>query len=150
MIKVSIQNQTKVKNIPKSASFKRWVNAALIPENVTGIVTIRIVTTEESQQLNLLYRQKDKPTNVLAFPYNDNELIGDLIICAEIVAAEAAEQEKSLEAHWAHLVVHGCLHCMGYDHIAAGDRIEMETKEVLLLAELGHPNPYEEEIKLHE
>lgn len=110
-------------------------------------LSVRIVDEDESQALNLQYRGKDKPTNVLSFPCElpdgvELPLLGDLVICAQVVAKEALEQGKVLHAHWAHMVVHGTLHLLGYDHIEDGEAEEMEAIEIQVLLELGYPNPY--------
>ena len=116
-------------------------------------VCIRVVDSDESRQLNHSYRDKDKPTNVLSFPFTvpdnipiDSTLLGDLIICAPLVAEEAMQQGKESIAHWAHLVIHGILHLLGYDHIEDNDAKIMETIEIELLEQLGYPNPYEADI----
>ena len=101
----------------------------------------------ESQSLNHSYRDKDKPTNVLSFPYEQAPgmyvpLLGDLVICAPVVIQEALEQEKPVEAHWAHMVLHGVLHLLGYDHIETDEAEQMEKLEVTLLGKLGYANPY--------
>ncbi|TPD55526.1 MULTISPECIES: rRNA maturation RNase YbeY [unclassified Thalassolituus] len=110
-------------------------------------LTIRLTDEEESQALNSEYRGKDKPTNVLSFPFEmppgiPLELLGDLIICVGVVEQEAQEQAKTTEAHWAHMVIHGCLHLLGYDHIKDDEAEEMEALERDLLASLGYPDPY--------
>lgn len=110
-------------------------------------LTIRLTDEEESQALNSEYRGKDKPTNVLSFPFEmppgiPLELLGDLIICVGVVEQEAQEQAKTIEAHWAHMVIHGCLHLLGYDHIKDDEAEEMEALERDLLASLGYPDPY--------
>ena len=110
-------------------------------------MTVRIVDETESQQLNFDYREKDKPTNVLSFPFQcppgiELPLLGDLVICAGVVAQEATEQNKSLDAHWAHMVVHGSLHLLGFDHINDDDAAQMEAEEVTILQQLGFTNPY--------
>ncbi|MGL4679992.1 MAG: rRNA maturation RNase YbeY, partial [Plesiomonas shigelloides] len=109
--------------------------------------TIRIVDEEESHHLNLTYRGKDKPTNVLSFPFEappgiELPLLGDLIICRQVVEAEAVEQQKELSAHWAHMVVHGSLHLLGYDHIEDEEAEEMESLETEIMQEMGYPDPY--------
>jgi len=118
-------------------------------------MTIRIVDQQESQQLNADYRDKDKPTNVLSFEFEQppglvdigEELpyLGDLVVCAEVVAKEAKEQNKSLEAHWAHMIIHGTLHLQGYDHIDEYDVEEMEGIEIEIMQNLGYANPYSEQ-----
>ena len=136
--------------LPSEADFERWVNAALTAQLDEGEVCIRIVTAEESQMLNSTYRGKDKPTNVLSFPFEVPEgipltLLGDLVICAEVVAHEAVEQNKPLFDHWAHMVVHGCLHLIGFDHIKDDEAEEMEALERTILASMDIADPYRDE-----
>jgi len=135
-------------DLPSEELFKTWVDTALLPYNKPFELTIRIVDNNESQQLNYQYRQKDKPTNVLSFPFEvpdgiELDLLGDLVIAADVVKQEAAEQNKTLNAHWAHMVIHGCLHLLGFDHISDEEAIDMEGIEIVLLAQLGFDNPYE-------
>lgn len=146
-IDVDLQIASSAKNLPTEAEFSTWVTCALKPYNKSFELTIRIVEIEESQQLNLQYRQKDKPTNVLSFPFEvpegiELDLLGDLVICADIVAQEALEQNKAIKDHWAHLVIHGCLHLLGFDHIEDSDAEEMESLEVSLLSQLNINDPY--------
>jgi len=134
-------------NLPSEAQIQLWLNAAVSPFQPVAEVTVRIVDEAESQQLNFDYREKDKPTNVLSFPFQcppgiELPLLGDLVICAGVVAQEANEQNKSLDAHWAHMVVHGSLHLLGFDHINDDDALEMEAEEIQILAELGFADPY--------
>jgi probable rRNA maturation factor len=107
-------------------------------------ITVRIVDTEEGQSLNRSYRNKDYATNVLTFDYMQSPMVmADLVLCAPVVAREAKEQGKSLQAHYAHLLIHGALHAQGYDHETSDkDAIEMETLEMLIMTELGLPCPY--------
>lgn len=107
-------------------------------------LSIRVVGTAESRRLNRTWRGKDKPTNVLSFPApaTQSPLLGDLAICAPVVAREAREQGKSAQAHWAHMVVHGVLHLLGYDHELDRDAAVMEARETALLANFGYANPY--------
>lgn len=134
--------------LPSPEQFSRWVAAALRNGPRLAQIGLRVVDEAEGRELNNTWRHKDYPTNVLSFPADvpegllDIPLLGDLVICVPVVEREAAEQGKSLEAHWAHLVIHGCLHLLGYDHIDDDEAEEMEGLEQNLLAELGHPDPY--------
>lgn len=134
--------------LPEQEDFERWVSSAISPMREEAELTIRIVNDSESQQLNAQYRGKDKPTNVLSFPADlpkelELPLLGDLVISADIVQSEAAEQGKPGIAHWAHMSIHGALHLLGYDHIDDAEAEEMESLEIRILADLGFPNPYE-------
>ncbi|WP_343554067.1 rRNA maturation RNase YbeY [Pantoea sp.] len=134
-------------NLPAEAAFQRWLEAAVTPFQPGSEVTIRLVDEAESNELNLTYRGKDKPTNVLSFPFEappgiELPLLGDLIICRQVVEQEAAEQGKTVEAHWAHMVVHGTLHLLGYDHIEDSEAEEMEALETEIMLALGYPDPY--------
>ena len=123
------------------ARLRRWLKTAL---DGPGEMAVRVVGAEEGQALNRQYRGKDYATNVLTFQYSQEPLVAaDLVLCAPVVEREAKEQGKSLEAHYAHLLVHGTLHAQGYDH-EAGEKeaLEMEALEILLLGALGYPNPY--------
>ncbi|MEM9057669.1 MAG: rRNA maturation RNase YbeY, partial [Pseudomonadota bacterium] len=133
--------------VPSIDSFRRWAGAALAGRRDGAELTVRVVSPDESAALNAAYRGKDAPTNVLSFaaelpPPIDVPLLGDLVICAALVEREAREQGKTLEAHWAHLVVHGCLHLLGFDHGSDAEAREMEGLETVILAELGYPDPY--------
>ncbi len=146
---VDFQPVYEAPGIPSEQAFREWAQLAWQGADPSE-VTVRIVGTEESQALNHQYRGKDKPTNVLSFPFEAPPgitvpLAGDLVICAPVVESEAREQQKSLAAHWAHMVVHGMLHLQGYDHIEDEDAEVMEALEVRLLAQLGFGNPYEAE-----
>ncbi|RBP84112.1 rRNA maturation RNase YbeY [Marinomonas rhizomae] len=134
-------------NIPSEEDFKHWVEQALSDSDEEFEVTIRIVDEEESHALNHEYRGKDKPTNVLSFPFEappglEIPLLGDLVICTQIVAKEAVEQDKELLHHWAHMTIHGILHLRGYDHINDDEADEMESIETELLASLSISDPY--------
>ena len=135
--------------IPTQAEFETWVRTAVGQTMGEVELTIRVVEIAESQQLNLTYRGKDKPTNVLSFPFEappevELPLLGDLVICAKVVEQEATEQNKPLNAHWAHMVIHGCLHLLGYDHIIDEEADEMESLETQLVEGLGFSDPYKE------
>ena len=147
-ITLDLQIACACNNLPSKQEFQTWVDTALLPYNKPFELTIRIVENGESQQLNHQYRDKDKPTNVLSFPFDvpdgiELDLLGDLVIAANVVSQESIEQNKSLSAHWAHMVIHGCLHLLGYDHISDDEADEMESIEIQLLAKLGFKNPYE-------
>ena len=127
----------------------RWGQAALNSRGqATGELTVRIVNEAESSTLNQTYRAKQGPTNVLAFPYQPeipelaDTLLGDVVICAPVVLREAQQQSKPVNAHWAHLVVHGVLHLLGYDHQQPQQTQIMERLEINILNDLGYPNPY--------
>ncbi len=133
--------------LPTTRDFQTWVDAALLPKHPHKEMSIRIVSRDEIAELNATYRKKNGPTNVLSFPVDlpagvDVPLLGDLIICAEVVAAEAHTQNKSLQSHWAHMVIHGTLHLLGYDHQSDVDASIMENLEIAKLATLGYSNPY--------
>ena len=136
--------------MPQEADFQRWLDAAILPFQEEAEVTVRLVDEAESQELNHTYRGKDKPTNVLSFPFEcppriQLPLLGDLVICRQVVEREATEQGKPLMAHWAHMVVHGSLHLLGYDHIEDGEAEEMEALEIEFMAALGFANPYQDD-----
>lgn len=141
---LSLQYACNREGLPLRADFVRWARAALVGG---GQVTIRLVDADEGRELNREYRGKDYATNVLSFPYEtEPRVFGDLVICPEVVAREAAEQGKTPEVHFAHLVVHGMLHLQGYDHETSDeDAEEMETEERKILAALGYPDPYASE-----
>lgn len=146
---IDLQLACEAAELPTLELFQQWTDIALT--SVTDQVfelTIRIVNIAESQQLNKQYRKKDKPTNVLSFPFEvpdgiELNLLGDLVVCAQIVEQEAEEQNKMLFDHWAHMIIHGCLHLLGYDHINDLDADKMEALEIKILAELSINNPYE-------
>jgi len=146
-LELDVQYASAATGLPSEADLRRWALTALQPERTKAELTIRIVDAAESQALNRDYRQQDRPTNVLSFPFEAppgviSDLLGDLVICAPVVAQEALEQEKPLAAHWAHMVVHGILHLLGYDHEADEEAERMEALEIERLALLGIENPY--------
>lgn len=137
---VSIQNASRCQSIPNRNQIRRWVKAS---NRVECEVTIRFVDTEEGQWLNREYRNKDYATNVLTFPLTEfPHLMGDIIICVPVVEQEAIDMGISLEAHFAHLVVHGVLHLHGYDHEENAPAELMEAMETEILSNLGYANPY--------
>ena len=143
---VTVQIATRRTGVPHVRSFARWANAAFAGAGVrraqdAAELTIRVVGAAESRKLNRTWRGKDKPTNVLSFTA-DAPVLGDLAICAPVVAREAREQGKAPAAHWAHMVVHGVLHLLGYDHENDRDAERLEARETKILAQLGMPNPY--------
>jgi probable rRNA maturation factor len=142
---ISVQRRVPPEGVPAPATLRAWALAAL--EGATpGEITIRVVDEAESAELNGKFRRKPHPTNVLSFPYEAEAptapVLGDLVICAEVVAREAGEQGKDPRAHWAHMVVHGVLHLLGHDHQEEAQAQVMESKEREILARLGFPDPY--------
>ena len=133
--------------LPTAEQIEQWATAAVQPQSDEVEMTVRIVDEAESHELNLNYRGKDRPTNVLSFPFecpNEVELplLGDLVICRQVVEREAQEQDKPVMAHWAHMVVHGSLHLLGYDHIEDDEAEEMESLETQIMTGLGFADPY--------
>lgn len=137
-----------IASAPSQAQFRLWCEMGLRQRSADSELTIRLVDETEGRELNHTWRHKDYATNVLSFPADvpddmlDIPLLGDLVICVPVVNREAQEQGKSTEAHWAHMVIHGCLHLLGYDHIDDEEAEEMEALERTLLEELGFPDPY--------
>ena len=129
---------------PARARMNHWAAAALGRRGLGREIAVRVVAERESQKLNKLWRGKDKPTNVLSFPAPPElPTLGDLVICAPVVKAEAKRDGKTLEAHWAHMVVHGTLHLAGYDHERGErERMKMERREISVLKSFGFGNPY--------
>ena len=143
---LDLQNESAAASLPTAEQFQQWLKAALQAAYPRLEQTIRIVDETESRALNKQFRAKDSATNVLAFPADsallDYDCLGDLVICAPVVLAEAREQGKSEDAHWAHLVIHGMLHLQGFDHQTTGQAAQMEALEVEILDTLGYTNPY--------
>lgn len=144
MLQVAANSAT----IPAEKTFRVWLNKLSQSIDINHKeLTIRVVEVAESQQLNHQFRHQNKPTNVLSFPSHLPEIatqnyLGDIVICADIIEHEALAQNKSNEAHWAHMLVHGILHLQGFDHIDDPQAVKMEALEVSLLAKLGYPDPY--------
>lgn len=135
-------------DLPDEDDIRRWIEPVLASRMDAAELSVRIVDEAEIAELNERYRHKPGPTNVLSFPFEADiplevPLLGDLVICAAVVEREAREQDKSIQAHWAHMLVHGSLHLLGYDHITDAQADEMETTEIQLLQQLGFSNPYE-------
>ncbi len=146
MSSVDIQIATQALH-PTKKEIKNWVSAALKQQHKSGALVVRIVDEDEMTSLNHHYRKKEKPTNVLSFRCDlpvklRGDVLGDIVICATVVANEATQQGKPLVAHWAHMVVHGVLHLLGYDHENDQDAIIMENHEASILNELGFADPY--------
>jgi probable rRNA maturation factor len=148
---VDVQYAYPSENSPTTEHIQQWVAVALAqaeyPDPAAAELSVRIVDEAEGRELNLTWRNQDKSTNVLSFPYEalpgiDVPLLGDIVVCAPVVMAEAAAQNKTTSAHWAHLIIHGSLHLLGYDHIEPTDAEKMESLEIRCLAALNYPNPY--------
>ena len=139
-LELAVQYAVKPENVPTRAQFKKWASAALEED---AEVALRIVGEAEGRELNRDYRGKDYATNVLTFPLTDDPiLMGDIVLCHVVVEKEALEQNKLLEAHYAHLVVHGMLHMQGYDHETDDEAEVMEARETQIVTELGYADPY--------
>ncbi|MEP0354838.1 rRNA maturation RNase YbeY [Paraglaciecola sp.] len=157
---VDLQIATTSTVIPTKDKIQLWLNTVLAHQNLTAQeITVRLVDIEESQALNLDYRGKDKPTNILSFPFEVPEvlsrqdanedikipsLLGDLVVCSQVVEAEAKLQNKQNLDHWAHMIVHGCLHLLGFDHIEDTEANEMEALEIAILKQLSIDDPYQD------
>ncbi|NGX14757.1 rRNA maturation RNase YbeY [Wenzhouxiangella sp. XN24] len=148
-LRIDIQVAGSRSGLPDVARLRHWARSALAGRRTDAELSIRIVDAAESQALNRRFRGKDRPTNVLAFPAElppdlGLPLLGDLVICRDVVEAEAAEQAKPPHAHWAHMVIHGTLHLVGFDHETEEEAGKMEAAEAEILGELGWPDPYRE------
>ncbi|MCI6906039.1 MAG: rRNA maturation RNase YbeY [Succinatimonas sp.] len=154
-VDIDLQFATKepIENFPTLEKITLWATTALEigGRKADSEITVRMVDSDEIHELNNHYRHVDRPTNILSFPFelpegvDDLPLLGDLVICKEVLERECKEQNKTLEEHFCHLIIHGCLHLLGYDHIEDVDAQEMEPLEIKALAKLGFKNPYEEE-----
>ncbi|HIG79867.1 MAG TPA: rRNA maturation RNase YbeY [Cycloclasticus sp.] len=151
-MRIDVQILSNCSVLPDNDVLIKWVDLATAQRRLAELV-IRLVDEEESAELNETYRQKKGPTNVLSFPFEmpeelpsdaiSDDILGDLVICAPVVAKEAKEQGKPVLSHWAHMVIHGCLHLQGYDHVNEDDALVMEAIEIDLLSSIGINNPYE-------
>lgn len=145
-----VANDIKDSDLPSENDLKQWLSAVLKSQlDNHKEITLRFVSEEESKQLNSQYRDKNTPTNVLSFPFESPPelnlpLLGDLVICKPVIEREALEQGKALLHHYAHMVIHGCLHLYGYDHIEDAEAEVMETLEIDLLSHLNIDDPYQE------
>ena len=147
---IEVQYATVLTGVPTAACFDGWVRALDTTVTGRGAMTIRLVDEAEGLELNRRYRGRDDATNVLSFPFepmpglpDDQAMLGDLVICAPVVAREADAQRKSLRAHYAHMTIHGTLHLLGYDHMTEDNAVSMERIECETLEGLGFSNPYE-------
>lgn len=150
-LEVVVEDVSGLPGVPAAERFQAWLDAAFDSDEPASLA-LRIVSIDEMQSLNHRFRGKDEPTNVLSFtadipdvvaPDLESRPLGDIAICAALVEREAKAQDKSIEAHWAHLAIHGLLHLLGYDHEQEAEAEAMEAMEVRVLASLGISNPYE-------
>jgi probable rRNA maturation factor len=146
-IVVDVQYATSETDVPSEPNIQTWVIAALVNFRKKAELTVRIVDEKEGRDLNHQWRDGEIATNVLSFRAEglediEPDLLGDVIICAPVVLKEALEQKKTSESHWAHMVMHGTLHLIGYDHIDDGEAEVMESLEINILEKLGYTNPY--------
>ncbi len=144
---IALQKISRLGNLPTKKQFQLWIDMALPKAKQSSEIAIRIVDEREIIALNKKFRNKNKPTNILSFPFTPSpfcpdNFLGDLVICASVVKTEAKEQQKKIMAHWAHLTIHGTLHLLGFDHIKTKDAVTMENLEIKLLKKLGFPNPF--------
>lgn len=147
MANIILQKIIKTNSTPTKKQFAAWIDPALPVNKKNHEIVIRIVDTKEITQINKKYRSKNQPTNIISFPFEQHQgiktnILGDLIICAPLVKQEAKLQHKTIKDHWAHLVIHGTLHLLGYDHIKDGEAEKMERLEIKLLKKIGIANPY--------
>ncbi len=139
-------------DIPDATLIRKWADhACLCGDEDEVIVSMQIVSGDEMRELNHTWRGKDKPTNVLSFPMElpgevGLKILGDVVLCADVINAEARQQHKPLAAHWAHMIVHGMLHLQGYDHVDDSQAEVMEALEIRILNQLGFANPYNEDL----
>ena len=148
-VHIDLINNSDSKQLPELSELEMWATAAVGQQRAEAEISLLIVDEAEGAELNRQWRNKNGPTNVLSFPSDlpaelGLPLLGDLIICAPVVAREALEQKKSLNSHWAHMMVHGTLHLLGFDHIDDDQAEEMESLEADILARIGYPDPYQD------
>lgn len=149
MYHIIIQHIVDKSNAPKASLMRKWATFALSQKRESGEITIRIVDEKEMTKLNETFRYKKGPTNVLSFPFDmpdgvelDIPMLGDIVICADVVNREAMEQHKTPESHWAHMIIHGVFHLLGYDHQTDAEATVMETLEIQTMQSLGFSDPY--------
>ena len=145
--RIGVQRASRGWTVPESRALRGWARAALAGRRTEAALTVRVVGRQEGVALNGRFRGKNGPTNVLSFASEgieaiDPAFLGDVVICAPLVIQEAREQRKAVQAHWAHLVVHGVLHLLGFDHERPGQAAQMEGLEIEILARLGFSDPY--------
>ena len=153
---VDVQLAADDESIPTADDIAIWVNRAIDAAGSSSNleVSVRVVDADEMQQLNSEFRNQDKPTNVLSFPAGDlaglpdeaERPLGDIVVCAAVVAAEAQQQGKTQSDHWAHMIVHGTLHLLGFDHESDSDAAEMESLEIRIMTDHGIASPYGESL----
>ena len=146
IIELSVSDDVNEDDLPSEEDFQHWAQTSYAGDD-EAVVSFQIVSSDEMKNLNKAYRAKDKPTNVLSFPMELPEevginILGDLALCDEVIEAEAKQQAKTSEAHWAHMIVHGMLHLQDYDHIEDDEAEVMEAKEIEIMKNLGFENPY--------
>lgn len=151
-VHIDLINNSDSTQLPELSDLEIWATAAVDQRREEAEISLLIVDEAEGAELNQQWRNKSGPTNVLSFPSDlpaelGLPLLGDLVICAPVVAKEALEQKKSLSSHWAHMVVHGTLHLLGFDHIDDDQAEEMESLETDILARIGYPDPYQEAVR---
>jgi len=147
---IEIQAIYQANNVPDEQQIQHWIDVALQDHSKDTEIVVRIVDEQESAELNQQYRHKTGPTNILSFPVEipegiELDLLGDLVICAPVLEKEALEQQKALVDHWAHIIIHGVLHLLGYDHITEEEAELMENKEINILETLTIANPYQQD-----
>jgi len=149
MNNLDIQLVSQLASIPSKEKFQAWIDAVLQSAEEDSEIVIRVIDEPEMIQFNEQYRHKSGSTNILSFPFDapegvGSDLLGDLLVCAPVVEREAMQQNKQIEHHWAHMIVHGTLHLLGYDHADDKDAEEMEASEIKILKTIKINNPYEE------